>query len=164
MEINLVQITSACIVLVSTLIPLNFMIGVKARRQRVLSSILLIVLAAYSTHSLLEVFALLGADYQVFTKLCFVISAFGLIASYSFYQMKGNHTLIGGIYGISMIAAFGTWITVELFEAASVISGESIEMAENISSIVMAVFALFLIGRYFWLRSILPIEPNYLRS
>ena len=164
METNLLQIISACIVLVAALIPIHFMLGVKTRRQRILSSILLIVLSAYSAHSLIEALDLVGDNYQVFTKLCFIISAFGLMVSYSFFQLKTNHTLIGGIYGVAMMVAFSTWMIAEFVEVAIISNQESHEMVENVSSLMMAGFGIFLISRFFWLRNIIPIEAKYLRS
>jgi hypothetical protein len=106
----------------------------------------------------------------VFTKLCFIVSAFGLMAAYSFYQVRTNHALIGGIFGIAMIAAFGMWMVGELVEAITITppateDGEySIKTIDSISSIVMAGFGIFLIARFFWLRSVMPIEPKYVRS
>src|SRR5437867_9424765 len=98
-ETNLIQITSACVVLAASLVPLYFILGVRADRQRLLSVILFVVLQAYVVHSLIESFQLLGTGYQVFAKLCFVVSTLGLVASYSFFQVKAKHTLVSGIFG-----------------------------------------------------------------
>jgi hypothetical protein len=100
------------------------------------------------------------------------VSAFGLLAAYSFYQFRTNHALIGGIFGIAMIATFGIWMVGELVEAITITTtpattedGEyGIKTIDSISSVVMAGFAIFLIVRFFWLKNVMPIEPKYLRS
>jgi hypothetical protein len=167
LEVNfLIQIISVLIVLAASSIPIHFALKIKTERQRVLSLLLFAALIAYSIHSLLESFELV--NYQVFTKLCFIVSAFGLMAAYSFYQVRTNHVLIGGIFGIAMIAAFGMWMVGELVEAIAITPTEDgeygIKTIDNISSIVMAGFGIFLIARLFWLRSVMPIEPKYMRS
>ena len=171
LEVNfLIQIISALIVLASSSIPIHFALKIKTERQRVLSLLLFATLIAYSIHSLLESFELV--NYQVFTKLCFIVSAFGLLAAYSFYQFRTNHALIGGIFGIAMIATFGIWMVGELVEAITITTtpattedGEyGIKTIDSISSVVMAGFAIFLIVRFFWLKNVMPIEPKYLRS
>jgi hypothetical protein len=167
LEVNfLIQIISVLIVLAASCIPIYFALKIKTERQRILSSLLFAALIAYSIHSLLESFELV--NYQVFTRLCFIISAFGLMAAYSFYQVRTNHALIGGIFGIAMTAAFGTWMVGELVEAIAITPTEDgeygIKSIDSISSIVMAAFGIFLIARFFWLRSVMPIEPKYVRS
>jgi hypothetical protein len=168
----LIQIISVIIVLTASSIPIHFALKIKTERQRILSLLLFAALIAYSIHTLLESFELV--NYQVFTKLCFIVSAFGLMAAYSFYQFRTNHALIGGIFGIAMIGAFGMWMVGELVEAiiisttplATTIEHEEygIKAIDSISSIVMAGFGIFLITRFFWLKNVMPIEPKYLRS
>jgi hypothetical protein len=167
MEVNfLIQIISVLIVLAASSIPIHFALKIKTERQRILSSLLLATLIMYSIHSLLESFELV--NYQLFTRLCFIVSAFGLMAAYSFYQFRTNHALIGGIFGIVMIAAFGMWMVGELIEAIAITPTEygeyGVKSIDSISSIVMAGFGIFLIARFFWLRSVMPIEPKYVRS
>jgi hypothetical protein len=167
LEVNfLIQIMSVFIVLVASSIPIHFVLKIKTERQRILSSFLFVALIAYCIHSLLESFELV--NYQVFTRLCFIISAFGLMAAYSLYQFRTNHLLIGGIFGIAMIAAFGMWMVGELVEAIAITPTEDgeygIKTIDSISSIVMAGFGIFLIVRFFWLRTVMPIEPKYVRS
>jgi hypothetical protein len=167
LELNfLIQIISVLIVLAASSIPIHFALKIKTERQRILSLLLFAALIAYSIHSLLESFELV--NYQVFTKLCFIVSAFGLMAAYSFYQVRTNHVLIGGIFGIAMIAAFGMWMVGELIEAIAITPNEEgeygVKSIDSISSIVMAGFGIFLIARFFWLRSVMPIEPKYVRS
>jgi hypothetical protein len=167
LEVNfLIQIISVLIVLAASSIPIHFALKIKTERQRILSSLLLATLIAYCIHSLLESFELV--NYQVFTKLCFIVSAFGLMAAYAFYQFRTNHALIGGVFGIAMMAAFGMWMVGELVEAIAITPTEDgeygIKTIDNISSIVMAGFGIFLIARLFWLRSVMPIEPKYVRS
>jgi hypothetical protein len=169
LEVNfLIQIISVLIVLSASSIPIYFASKIKTERQRVLSSFLFAALIAYSIHSLLESFEL--ANYQVFTKLCFIVAAFGLMAAYSLYQLRTNHALIGGIFGIAMIVAFGMWMVGELVEAITITTtpNEEVEYGiktiDSISSMAMAGFGIFLIARFFWLRSVMPIEPKYVRS
>jgi hypothetical protein len=161
---------SVLIVLAASSIPIYFALKIKTERQRILSSLLFVALIAYSIHSLLESFELV--NYQLFTKLCFIVSAFGLMAAYAFYQFRTNHALIGGVFGIAMMAAFGMWMVGELIEAITITTittptedGEyGVKSIDRISSIVMAGFGIFLIARLFWLRSVMPIEAKYMRS
>ena len=166
LEANLIQTISAFVVLAASSVPFHFALRIKTERQRILSSLLIAALIAYSIHSLLESFELVS--YQVFTKLCFIVAAFGLMAAYSFYQVKTNRALIGGVFGIAMMAAFGTWMAGELVEAIAIPPTEDGEygmrIIDTMSSIVMAGFGIFLVARFFWLRSVIPIEPRYVRS
>ena len=164
METNLIQITSACIVLASSLVPLNFMLGVKSGRQRFLSVVLFLVLQAYAVHSLLEAFDLVALSYQVFAKLCFVIAALGLMATYIICQAKARHTLIGGLFGITMLTAFGVWMMVETIETLGLLTGERMELVESLGSIFMGGFGIFLVTRFFWLRHAIPINYSYAPS
>ena len=170
MEVHsLIQIFSVLIVLAASSIPIHFAIKIKSERQRILSSFLFAALIAYSIHTLLESFELV--NYQVFTRLCFIVAAFGLMTAYSLYQFRTNHALIGGLFGIAMIVAFGMWMGGELVEAITINAARATEDVENgitamdsITSIVMAAFGIFLIARFIWLKSLMPIEPKYLRS
>lgn len=162
MEINLIQILSAVVVLLSSSVPFYFTVKIKDSRQRILSSLLLSALIAYSIHSIFEAF---GFDnHQVFTKICFVVAAFGLMTSYIFFQIRKNHVIIGGIFGMIMMASFGTWFVGELFNSFFVMGLENIEIIKYINSIAMTGFGIFLIVRFFWLRNITPIDSKYLNS
>jgi hypothetical protein len=161
MEANFVQIISAFVIIGTSSIPLHFALKINADKQRILSLLLLIALLAYAAHSILESFEFI--DYQIFGKVCFIISALGLMTSYFFYQVKTKHTPIGGIFGVAMIVAFGTWMAGELAEAI-IFTNESNEILDNISSTIMAGFGIFLIARFFWLRSIIPIESKAVRN
>jgi hypothetical protein len=57
---------------------------------------------------LLESFAVI--NYDMFTKLCFIVSAIGLMIAYFFLQLRSSHVLIGGIFGIAMMISFGVWM------------------------------------------------------
>ena len=169
MEVHsLIQIISVLIVLAATSIPIHFALKIKTERQRILSSFLFAALIAYSIHTLLESFELV--NYQLFTRLCFIVASFGLMAAYSLYQFRTNHALIGGLFGIAMIAAFGMWMLGELVEAITVTTTQAeeeenaVRNIDTLSSIVMGGFGIFLIARFFWLRSVMPIEPKYVRS
>jgi hypothetical protein len=175
----LLQIISVLIILAASSIPIHFALKIKTERQRILSSFLFAALIAYSIHTLLESFELV--NYQLFTRLCFIVAAFGLMAAYSLYQFRTNHALIGGFFGIAMIMAFGMWMAGELVEAVTITTTitdadtdthtEADEeqhginkTIDTISSMVMAGFGIFLIARFFWLQSVMPIEPKYMRS
>ncbi|HEY1248872.1 MAG TPA: hypothetical protein VGE97_07795 [Nitrososphaera sp.] len=170
MEVHsLIQIISVLLVLTASSIPIHFAIKIKNERQRILSSLLFAALIAYSIHTLLESFELV--NYQMFTRLCFIVAAFGLMTAYSLYQFRTNHALIGGLFGIAMIVAFGIWMGGELVEAITLNAIPATEDMENgimaidsITSTVMAGFGIFLIARFLWLKSSMPIEPKYLRS
>jgi hypothetical protein len=174
----LIQIISVLIVLAASSIPIHFALKIKTERQRILSSFLFAALIAYSIHTLLESFELV--NYQFFTRLCFIVAAFGLMAAYSLYQFRSNHVLIGGVFGIAMIAAFGMWMAGELVEAVTITTNTIADAdthteadeeqhginktIDTISSMVMAGFGIFLIARFFWLQSVMSIEPKYMRS
>jgi len=161
MEANFVQIISAFVIIGASSIPLHFALRIKADKQRILSLLLLIALLAYAAHSLLESFEFI--NYQIFAKVCLIISALGLMTSYFFYQVETKHALIGGIFGVAMIAAFGTWMAGELAEAF-IFTNAPNEILDNISSTITPGFGIFLIARFFWLRSITPIESKTVRD
>jgi len=158
---SLIQIISASVALAASLIPIHFILKIRTERQRILSTILFTVLVAYAVHTFLEASGVL--NYTLFTRFCFIISAFGLMAAYSFLQFRVNHVLIGGLFGIAIIASFGTWMVGELVESFA-ITEENVEFVEYINSSVMAGFSIFLMARFFWLRSVMSIEPKYVRS
>ena len=90
------------------------------------------------------------------------------MATYALYQFRTNHVLIGGMFGIAMIMVFGMWMVDELIEAIVITPAEDgeygVKSIDSISSIVMAGFGIFLIARFFWLRSFMSIEPKHVRS
>ncbi|MGH9986237.1 MAG: hypothetical protein ACRD8W_20025 [Nitrososphaeraceae archaeon] len=112
---DLVQLTSLVIVFAASIIPLYFLENIKTESQRILSSLLFIALLANGIHSLLESFEVI--TYDMFAKLCFIVSAFGLMIAYSFLQLRSSHVLIGGIFGIAMMTSFGVWTVGEILEA-----------------------------------------------
>jgi hypothetical protein len=114
-------------------------------------------LLTYGIHTVLESVEII--DYSLFTKICLIVSAFGLIISYSFFQIRDSNTIIGGIFGLAMMISFGIWMTGELFEA--IVEGyEFTEDVEYISHGVMTGFGIFLIMRFFWIRNTIHIESN----
>jgi hypothetical protein len=156
---ELIQLIFLGVVFVASFIPLYFAINIKTESQRIMSSLLFIALLAYGIHSLLESFEVI--NYDMIAKLCFIISAFGLMIAYSFFQLKSSHVLIGGMFGIAMMTSFGVWMIGELLEATLIVSGgEQHEIMDRISSVVMAGFAIFIIVRFLWLRRIMFIEPR----
>jgi hypothetical protein len=143
----------------ASVIPLYFAKNIKSESQRILSSLLFIALLAYGIHSLLESFEVI--NYDIFAKLCFIVSASGLMIAYSFFQLKSSHVLIGGIFGIVMIMTFGVWMVGEILEATFfVIEGEQHEIIDLISSGVMAGFGVFIIIRFLWLRRVMFVESR----
>jgi hypothetical protein len=152
------QLIFPCIVFAASIIPLYFAIYIKTESQRILSSLLFTSLVAYGIHSLLESFEVI--NYDIFAKLCFVVSGFGLMVAYSFLQLKNSHVLVGGIFGIAMIASFGVWMAGELLEATFFITEEQREIIDLISSGAMAGFGIFIIVRFLWLRRIVFIESR----
>ncbi|MGH9977726.1 MAG: hypothetical protein ACRD8Z_18110 [Nitrososphaeraceae archaeon] len=112
---DLVQLTSLVIVFAASIIPLYFLVNIKTESQRILSSLLFIALLANGIHSLLESFEVI--TYDMFAKLCFIVSAFGLMIAYSFLQLRSSHVLIGGIFGIAMMTSFGVLTVGEILEA-----------------------------------------------
>ncbi len=156
---ELVQLISLFIVFAASIIPLYFAVNTKTESQRILSSLLFIALLAYGIHSLLESFEVI--NYDMFAKLCFIVSASGLIIAYPFLQLKSSHVLIGGLFGIVMITSFGVWMTGELLEATLFVAeGEQYEIIDLISSGVMAGFGIFIIVRFLWLRRVMFVESR----
>ena len=108
-------------------------------------------------HSLIEAFQLVEAGYQIITKLCFVISTFGLMVSYSFYQVKAKQSLIGGLFGIVMITAFAACMVGELVETTLAID---IETIESMTALAMAGFSCFIVARFIWLKNVILLESE----
>jgi len=158
MEI-IIQIISASIIFVASLIPLYFVLRIRTKQQKILSSLLFIALLTYGIHTLLESLGFI--DYGLFTKICLIASAFGLIISYSFFQVRHSNVIIGGIFGLAMMISFGIWMIGELFEAISE-EHEFTESVEYISHGVMTGFGVFLIMRFIWIRNTIHIEPKNL--
>lgn len=162
MEISsLIQMISASAAVVASLVPLNFMVNVRADRQRILSAILLAALVAYASHAFLESSGFL--NYQLLTRICFVISAFGLVAAYSLYQIRSKHPVIAGAFGAAMVVSFTIWMVAELIELTTV-SEMQTQILELAGSSAMAGFAAFVLVRFFWIRSIAPIDTRQLSS
>ena len=59
----------------------------------------------YGIHTVLESVEII--DYSLFTKICLIASVFGLIVSYSFFQIRHSNVIIGGIFGVAMMTSFG---------------------------------------------------------
>ena len=156
---ELIQFIAPGVVFAASIIPLCFAIKIRNESQRILSALLFIALLAYGIHSLLESFEVLS--YDIFVRLCFIVSASGLMVAYSFLQLKSSHGLIGGIFGIAMMASFGVWMTGELLESTIfVVEGKQHEIVDLISSIVMGGFGIFIIVRFMWLRRIMFVESK----
>lgn len=154
-----IQLIFPGIVFAASFIPLYFAVNIKNESQRILSSLLFTALIAYGIHSLLESFEFI--NYDMFAKLCFIVSAFGSMVAYLFLQLRSSLLLIGGIFGIAMIASFGVWTVGELLEATLFVTeGEKHETIDLISSVVMAGFGIFIIVRFLWLRRIVFIESR----
>lgn len=167
MNVELIQVISACVAFAASSIPLYLAAKVKHESQRILSSLLFVALLAYGFHSILESFEII--NYDLFAKVCFIISAFGLMISYSLFQLKRSHALIGGIFGIAMMASFAVWMAGELLEAIITETTTKEEEEQHnpqgiiidiISSFVMSGFGVFLIVRFFWLRKLATLEAE----
>jgi hypothetical protein len=153
------QFIFTSIVFAASFIPLYFAVYVKSESQRIISSLLFTALLAYGIHSLLESFGVI--NYDIFVKLCFIISAFGLMVAYTIFQIKSSHVLIGGMFGIAMLASFGVWMVGELLEATLFVAeGQQHEIIDRISSGVMTGFSIFIIVRFLWLRRIVFVESR----
>lgn len=82
---EIIQDISVSVILFASVIPLYFVIRVRTKQQKILSSFLFIALLTYGVHTLLESAEII--DYSIFIKICLIVSAFGLIISYSFFQI-----------------------------------------------------------------------------
>jgi hypothetical protein len=156
---ELVQFIFLAIVFTASIIPLYFAVNIKTGNQRILSSLLFAALLAYGVHSLLESFEVV--NYDMFAKLCFIVSAVGLMIAYSFLQLKSSNVLIGGIFGIAMMTSFGMWMVGEILESTLYVTeGEQHENIDLVTSGVMAGFGIFIIVRFLWLRSTVFVESR----
>jgi len=156
---ELMQLIFTSVVFAASFIPLYFAVNIKSESQRIMSSLLFIALLAYGIHSLLESFEVI--NYEIFVKLCFIISASGLVVAYSIIQLKNSRILIGGMFGIAMMASFGVWMAGDLLEATLFFAErEQHEIIDRISSGVMAGFGIFIIVRFLWLRRIVFVESR----
>jgi hypothetical protein len=154
-----IQLIFISVVFAASIVPLYFAVNIKSESQRIISSLLFTALLAYGIHSLLESFEVI--NYYIFVKLCFIVSACGLMIAYSILQLKSSHVLIGGMFGIAMMTSFGLWMVGELFEATLFATeGEQYEIIDRISSSVMAGFGIFIIVRFLWLRRIVFVESK----
>jgi hypothetical protein len=150
-------IISASIILAASLIPLYFVLRIRTKQQKILSSFLFIALLTYGIHTVLESVEII--HYSLFTKICLIASVFGLIVSYSFFQIRHSNVIIGGLFGLAMMISFGIWMIGELFEAV-VEEEEFTESVEYISHGVMTGFGIFLIIRFLWIRNTIHIESK----
>ena len=157
MKMEIIQVISASIIFVASLIPLYFILTIRTKQQKILSAFLFTALLAYAIHTLLESLEII--DYSLFTKICLIASAFGLIISYSFFQIRHNNTIIGGIFGLAMMISFGIWIIGEGFESITGVK-EFTEIVEYISHGVMTGFGIFLIIRFLWIRNTIQVESE----
>jgi hypothetical protein len=91
------------------------------------------------------------------------------MVSYSIFQLKRSHALIGGIFGVAMMASFTVWMVGELLEAIITETTTKEEEEQHnpqgiiidiISSFVMSGFGVFLIVRFFWLRKLATLEAE----
>lgn len=154
---EIIQVISASIILVASLIPLYFILRIRIKQQKILSSFLFIALLIYGIHTMLESLKII--DYNLFTKICLIASVFGLVISYSFFHIRHSNVIIGGIFGLAMMISFGIWMIGELFE--SIAGGEEFtESIEYISHGVMTGFGIFLIIRFLWIRNTIHIESK----
>jgi hypothetical protein len=158
MELYLMQLIFTSVVFAASIVPLYFAVNIRSESQKFISLFLFIALLAYGIHSLLESFEVI--NYDILVKLCFIISACGLIIAYSILQLKSSHVLIGGMFGIAMIISFGVWMVGELLEATLFVAEEQHEIIDQISSGVMAGFGIFIIVRFLWLRRIVFVESR----
>lgn len=158
---ELMQLIFTSAVFAASFIPLYFAANIKSESQRIISLLLFIALLAFGIHSLLESFEVI--NYDMFVKLCLVISASGLMVAYSTMrtmdQLKSSRVLIGGMFGIAMIASFGVWMAGELLETTLFFEEQQHEIIDLISSI-MAGFSIFIIVKFLWLRRIVFVESR----
>jgi hypothetical protein len=154
-----IHLVFLALVFAASIIPLYLAINIRTESQRILSILLFISLVTYGIHSLLESFEVI--NYDIFAKLCFIVSAIGVIVAYFFLQLKNSHVLIGGIFGVVMIISFLVWMTIEFLEATLIVAeDEQYEIMDLISSGVMGGFGIFIIARFMWLRKIMFIESR----
>ena len=145
---EIIPIISVSIILAASLIPLYFVLRIRTKQQKILSAFLFTALLVYAIHTLLESLEII--NYSLFTKICLIVSAFGLIISYSFFQIRHSNTIIGGIFGLVMMISFGIWMIGEVFESITGLE-EFTESVEFVSHGVMTGFGIFLIYDFYGL-------------
>jgi len=149
------QIASTTIILLASVIPFYIGIKVRANKQILLSSILLVlVLVTYGIHSIVE--SLWHNNFALIFEICFAASVTGTILSYSIFQKRSSHTLVSGIFGIAILSVFVTWMVGEIVENFLPIYSAA---AEDLTSSVMIGFGILIFARFFWLKRILGVQP-----
>jgi len=140
LEVNsLIQIISVLIVLAASSIPIHFALKIKTERQRILSSFLFAALIAYSIHTLLESFELV--NYQVFTRLCFIVAAFGLMTAIILFVYGIIPTLQPSEFG-RVYAAYGGIFIVSAIVWGRIVDKKKPDRYEIIGSMVAVIGAI----------------------
>ena len=148
------QIASTIIVLLASVIPFYMGIKVRANKQILLSSILLVsVLLTFGIHTIVE--SLWLNNFAWILKICFAASVIGTILSYTIFQKRTYHTLISGVFGIAILSVFITWMVGEIVENFIPIYSAS---AKDVTSTVMIGFGILIFARFFWLKRIFGVQ------
>lgn len=94
---------------------------------------------------------------MIILEVCFVAAVVGTVVSYVIFQKRNYNVMIGGIFGIAMLAVFGTWLIGEMIEAFILDDNTA---AIYLNSSVMIGFAIFIFARFFLLRRNLQLEAR----
>jgi hypothetical protein len=70
-----------------------------------------------------------------------------------------KHPVIAGAFGAAMVVSFTIWMVAELMKSTTV-SEMQTQILELAGSSAMAGFAAFVLVRFFWIRSIAPIDTR----
>jgi len=148
------QIASTTIILLASVIPFYIGIKVRANKQILLSSILLVsILLTYGIHSIVE--SLLLNNFALIFEICFAASVIGTILSYTIFQKRSLHSLVSGIFGIAILSVFVTWMAGEMVENFIPIYSSA---AKDLTSLVMIGFGTLIFARFFWLKRIFGVQ------
>lgn len=94
---------------------------------------------------------------MIILEVCFVAAVVGTVVSYVIFQKRNYNVMIGGIFGIAMLAVFGMWLIGEMIEAFILDDNTA---AIYLNSSVMIGFGIFIFARFFLLRRNLQLEAR----
>lgn len=144
---ELIQIISAAVVFLASLVPSYFAVKVRKNKEVFLSSVLLLsTLLIYGLGAVIE--SLTSNEECCYVlEICLVAAITGTITSYVILRRRNSHPVIGGIFGITMFSFFGTFLASELIRIFLTESA-----LKFINPSMMTAFGMFIVIRFLWLR------------
>lgn len=146
---EIIQLTSAAVIFIASVIPIYFATKVRQNRRVLFSSALLTsVLVSYGFHAVIES---LWKGNSGIVESCFITSIIGAIITYIIFQKKNHYSPIGGVFGVALLSVAGTWVAAE---SVRTFLPTFTLVAVYLVSSVMIGFGIFIFARFFWFRSL----------